>query len=122
MVATSRHGLFSLVGGDESLLSCDDLQKVYCVNPEESVGRALMVEAEVKCSLTHQRIAIIFWKQIEGAFSRACEMFSAVKILICWPDRAIALAWCVQQRLATGCLGLAVFISSRALSLNYSYN
>ena len=34
-----------------------------------------MVEAEVKCSLTHQGIPIIFWKQIEGAFSRACEMF-----------------------------------------------
>ena len=80
-----------------------------------------MVEAEVKCSLTHQGIPIIFWKQIEGAFSRACEMFSAVNILICWPDRAIALA-CVQLRLATGCVGLAVLISSRALSLNYSYN
>ena len=50
------------------------------------------------------------------------KCFSAVNILICWPDRAIALAWCVQQRLATGCIGLAVFISSRALSLNYSYN
>ena len=76
-----------------------------------------MVEAEVKCSLTHQGIPIIFWKQIEGAFSRACEMFFSSKHLICWPDRAIALAWCVQQRLATGCVGLAVFISSRALSL-----
>ena len=83
-----------------------------------------MVEAEVKCSLTHQGIPIIFWKQIEGAFSRACEMFFSrrVNISICWPDRAIALAWCVQQRLATGCVGLAVFISSRALSLSYSYN
>ena len=38
-----------------------------------------MVEAEVKCSLTHQGIPIIFWKQIEGAFSRACEMFFSSK-------------------------------------------
>ena len=35
-----------------------------------------MVEAEVKCSLTHQGIPL---KQIEGAFSRACEMFFSSK-------------------------------------------
>ena len=83
-----------------------------------------MVEAEVKCSLTHQRIPIKFWNQIEGAFSGACEMFFSSKDfdLLGNADRAIALVWCVQLRLATGCLGQAVFISSRALSLNYSYN
>ena len=30
MVATSRHGLFSLFGGDKPLLSCHDLNIGYC--------------------------------------------------------------------------------------------
>ena len=82
-----------------------------------------MVEAEVKCSLTHQGIPIIFWKQIEGAFSRACEMFFSSKHFDLLARQGYCSSnWCVQQRLATGCVGLAVFISNRALSLNYSYN
>ena len=47
MVATTRHGLFSLFSGDKPLLSCHDLNIVYCVNPEESVGRALFKEIMV---------------------------------------------------------------------------
>ena len=41
IVATSRHGLFLLVSGNKPLLSHDELQTVYCVNPEESVGKQL---------------------------------------------------------------------------------
>ena len=47
MVATSRHGLFSLFGGDKPLLSCHDLNIGYCVNPEESVSRALFKQIMV---------------------------------------------------------------------------
>ena len=61
------------------------------------------------------------WK----ALAEHVNFFFSSKDLISWPGRAIALAWCVQQRLATGCLGLAVnivFMSNRALSLNHFYN
>ena len=47
MAATSRHGLFSLFSGDKPLLSCHDLNIVYCVNPEESGGRALFKQIMV---------------------------------------------------------------------------
>ena len=79
-----------------------------------------MVEAEVKCSLTHQGIPIIFWKQIEGAFSRTCEMFFSSKHF----DLLARQGYCSSMVCATKILAAwaAVFISSRALSLNYSYN
>lgn len=46
MVATSTHGLFSLFG-DKRLVSSADLKEVYCVNPEESVGKALFKQIMV---------------------------------------------------------------------------
>ena len=82
-----------------------------------------MVEVEVKCSLTHWRMPIIFWEQIEGAFSRACEMFFSSKDF----DLLARQGYCSSMVCATEISywlpgPQAVFISSRALSLNYSYN
>ena len=57
------------------------------------------------------------WK----ALAEHVNFFFSSKDLISWPGRAIALAWCVQQRLATGAVNI-VFMSNRALSLNHFYN
>ena len=58
MAATSRHGLFSLFSGDKPLLSCHDLNIVYCVNPEESVGRASF--KQIMVSLLYFLSGILF--------------------------------------------------------------
>lgn len=58
MVATSSHGLFSLFSDDKPLLSCHDLNIVYCVNPEESVGRALFKQIMVSTSLVSTQLFI----------------------------------------------------------------
>ena len=56
MAATSSHGLFSLFSDDKPLLSCHDLNIVYCVNPEESVGRALF--KQIMVSLLHSGLEL----------------------------------------------------------------
>ena len=69
MVATSSHGLFSLFSDDKPLLSCHDLNIVYCVNPEESVGRALF--KQIMVSLLHflsRHPTIHFSKAVQMAY------------------------------------------------------
>ena len=74
MAATSRHGLFSLFSGDKPLLSCHDLNIVYCVNPEESVGRALFKQIMVSLLQFLSRHPTIH-------FSKAVQVASVVSML-----------------------------------------